>query len=161
MKELISNLLAMDLVHARGFWLLDTSFFVSCMEHKDREDRLLALPKIAMTSFNMEELVHIDRMLGHQARKNIREFLAKAKMTVITIDVHPGNWGQEKEFVKQADPMLLNKIHDPSDAVLLAAAIKTHSNVLTKDKHHLFTVVLENFIRQYDVKVFKELHDIA
>lgn len=160
MKELIADLLTLDLSHARNFLLLDTSFFVFCMEQKDREEKLLSLPMIAMTSFNLEELVHIDRNLSHITRKNIRDFIKAGKMTAISIDVHPGDWKSEKEFVRQADPLLLAKIADPSDAVLLAVAIKTHSSVLTKDKHHLFTVVLENFVKQYDIRVFKELHDV-
>lgn len=161
MIELISSLLTMDLAHARNLTLLDTSFFISCMEHHERMEMLLNVPLIAMTSFNAEELIHIERNLSHSTRKNIRHFLKEGKIVVVNVDAHPGDWKGERAFVELADPALLMHVHDPSDAVLIAAAIKTHSNVFTKDKHHLFTVELEEFVKQYDIKVFKELHDIA
>lgn len=161
MKELVDNLLTMNLAHARNLILLDTSFFVSCMEHHERMEMLLKVPFIAMTSFNAGELLHIERNLSHSTRKNIRDFLKEGKIVIVNIDVNPGDWKAERTFVELADPALLAHVHDPSDAVLIAAAIKTHSNVFTKDKHHLFTVELEEFVKQYDVKVFKELSDIA
>ena len=58
------------------------------------------------------------------------------------------------------DKELLIHCKDPSDCVLLAAAIKTNSVVITKDKHHLFNAKLENFIKKYDIKVYKELKDV-
>ena len=160
MKELLDNLLAMDLAHARNLVLLDTSFFVSSMEHHERMEMLLKVPFIAMTSFNAEELIHIERNLSHSTRKNIRAFLKEGKIVIVSIDAHPGDWKGERAFVELADPALLMHVHDPSDAVLIAAAIKTHSNVFTKDKHHLFTVELQEFVKHYDIKVLKELHDL-
>ncbi|MDI6738493.1 MAG: PIN domain-containing protein [Nanoarchaeota archaeon] len=161
MKELIANLLAMDLSHARNLVFLDTSFFISCMEHHERMEMLLKIPFIAMTSFNAEELLHIERNLSHSTRKNMRDFLKEGKIVIVNIGTHPGDWKAEREFVELADPALLAHVHDPSDAVLIAAAIRTHSNVFTKDKRHLFTVELEEFVKQYDIKVYKELFDIS
>lgn len=161
MKELISNLLTMDLAHARNLVLLDTSFFISCMEHHERMEMLLKIPFIAITSFNLDELMHLERNLAHPTRKNLREFLKNGKIVVVSIDVHPGDWKAEREFVELADPALLAHVHDPSDAVLISAAIRTHSNVFTKDKHHLFTVELEEFVKQYDIRIYKELFDIT
>jgi len=160
MRELIENILTIDLVHARNLVLLDTSFLIAMMEHRDKVERLLELPNIAMTSFNMEELMHVEKHLDPHTRKHLREFLKNGKIVIVKVDAHPGNWEGEKEFVNAADENLLKHIHDPSDAVLLAAAIKTHSSVLTKDKHHLFTVDLANFVQQYDIRVYKELRDI-
>ncbi|MDD4878080.1 MAG: hypothetical protein PHO02_03530 [Candidatus Nanoarchaeia archaeon] len=161
MKELIDNLLTMDLAHARNLVFLDTSFFVSCMEHHERMEMLLKVPFIAMTSFNAEEFLHIERNLSHSTRKNARDFIKAGKIVVVAVDAHPGDWKSERAFVELADPALLMHVHDPSDAVLIAAAIRTHSNVFTKDKHHLFTVELEEFAKQYDIKVYKELFDIS
>jgi hypothetical protein len=31
---------------------------------------------------------------------------------------------------------------------------------LTKDKHHLFTVQLENFVSKYGIKVYKEIKEL-
>ncbi len=160
MKELIENLLAMDMVHARNLVLLDTSFLIAMMEHREKTERLSELPGIAMTSFNMEELFHVEKHLDPHTKRHLREFLKNGKIVVVSINVHPGSWEEEKQFVNAADENLLKHVHDPSDAVLLAAAIKTHSSVLTKDKHHLFTVDLANFVQQYDIKVFKELHEL-
>lgn len=161
MKELVENILTLDLVHARNLVLLDTSFIISMMEHRDKIARLLEIKGIAMTSFNVEELIHVEKHLDPHTKHHLREFLKDGKIVIVKIDVHPGNWEEEKAFVNAADENLLKHIPDPSDAVLLAAAIKTHSSVLTKDKHHLFTVELENFVRQYDIRVFKELHDLC
>ncbi|MBU1854110.1 MAG: PIN domain-containing protein, partial [Nanoarchaeota archaeon] len=64
-----------------------------------------------------------------------------------------GNPAQEHSFVKSILPKLDTEEHDPSDAVMLAAAIKTDADVLTRDKHDIFNVRLENFLKEYDVKV--------
>ena len=80
-------------------------------------------------------------------------------MLVVDVPVHPGDAVGEKAFVNHVDPHLLNIIADPSDAVLIAAALRTGSPVLTKDKHHLFTTVLNNYLNDSGVRVFKEMKD--
>jgi predicted nucleic acid-binding protein len=67
--------------------------------------------------------------------------------------VHPGNWVEEHWFVSSVLPELDLVEHDPSDAVILAVAIQTHADVLTRDKHDMFNARLENFLKLYDVKV--------
>jgi uncharacterized Fe-S center protein len=69
--------------------------------------------------------------------------------------VSPGDTVAERSFVRSIEPDLLKHIADPSDAVLIAAAIKTRSVIYTKDKHHLFTTKLENYLNVYNIKVFK------
>jgi len=155
MKELIKNLKRVDLSNARGFVLLDTCFIISMLDHNSK------LPSnYATTSFNIEELMHVEHKLNHELKKKLRNFLKNEDLIIVDINVHPGDWEQEKSFVNSVDFELLKHIPDASDAVLLAVAIKTNSIVLTKDKHHLFTVELENFLNKYDLKVFKELKDI-
>ena len=65
--------------------------------------------------------------------------------------MHPGNQKQEHAFVKSILPELDRQEHDPSDAVILAAAIRAKADVLTRDKHHIFNVHMANFLD--DVKV--------
>jgi len=156
MKELLLKLKRADLTHARNLVLLDTCFIISMMEHKEKIGRLSSLP-IATTSFNIEELMHVEHSLHHEIRKRLRAFLKEGRLLVVDIDVSPGDWEAEKNFVDSVDEELLKAIPDASDAVLLAAAIKTRSIVLTKDKHHLFTVTLENFLNRYKLKVYKDM----
>lgn len=160
MKELIPKLKKSDLAHARNLVLLDTCFMIAMAEHDDKMKELLKIRNIAATSFNIKELLHAEKRLHHDIKKRLRDFLKSGKLLVVEIGVNPGQWDKEKEFVNEVDGKLLKAIRDPSDAVLLAAAIKTMSTVLTKDKHHLFTITLENFIAQYGIQVYKDMHDL-
>ena len=104
----------------------------------------------------MEELIHVDHRL-HQ-KHDIRKFLKTVDdFKIVDIPIHPDNGYYEKNFVRND---LLQKSKDISDAVLLETAIRTHSTILTKDKHHIFTVNLENFLNEYNIKVFKELKEM-
>ncbi|HIH31526.1 TPA: type II toxin-antitoxin system VapC family toxin [Candidatus Woesearchaeota archaeon] len=147
---------------AKDYVLLDTCFFIHTFEHqKDHALRdLVAARDVAMTSFNVDEFLFKEHVVDERVREYARKFLKNNPITIIDIDVHPGNRFQEQEFVKSIDPGLLKEVPDASDAVLIAAAIKTRSTVLTKDKHHLFTTKLENYLNKYEIKVFKEYHDI-
>ena len=113
-----------------------------------------------MTTFNVEEFLFKEHVVDERVREYARKFLKTNPITLITIDVHPGNRESEKNFVNSIDAGLLSEIPDASDAVLMAVAIKTDSTILTKDKHHLFTVKLENYIHKYNLEVYKEFRDI-
>ncbi|MBD3163994.1 hypothetical protein GF323_02240 [Candidatus Woesearchaeota archaeon] len=76
------------------------------------------------------------------------------------IGVEPGDRQKEENYVDSIDGEVLRHCKDPSDCVLLATAIKTKSAVLTKDKHHLFNAELENFVKKYNTRVYKELKDV-
>ncbi len=155
MKELLKNLNHIDINKTKNVILLDTCFIISMLEHNEK------LPEdSATTSFNIEELMHVEHKLNHSIRKRLRKFLKDSNLPIIDINAHPGNIEQEKSFVSSIDQRLLQHIPDKSDAVLLAVAVKTKSTVLTKDKHHLFTVELENFLNEHDLKVYKELKDV-
>ena len=80
-------------------------------------------------------------------------FHHKSNLFIIDIPVHPGNWEDEHRFVSSILPELDLVEHDPSDAVILAAAIKTHADILTRDKHDMFNVRLENFLNKYNINV--------
>lgn len=154
MQELFETQKHISLSEAHKLVLIDTCFFLDEVIHH-HEDELIGL---AITSFNCEELVHVSKHLPGHLKKAVRKFLSEKTITIVDIPVHPGDWTKEKEFVNKIDNKLLEVIRDPSDAVLLAAALKTRSIVLTKDKHHLFTVALENHLNNYGLYVFKDMH---
>ncbi|MBL7101089.1 MAG: PIN domain-containing protein [Nanoarchaeota archaeon] len=156
MKELLKDIKKISLEDAKNLILLDTCFVIDILKHHKHLDEFKD-KNIAITSFNLEELLYIEHKLGHETKKMIRNFLKHSKFCILEIPVHPGNREEEREFVKSTDENLLKKVHDPSDAVLVAAAIKTNSIVLTKDKHHIFTVELEEFLKKYHLKVYKTL----
>lgn len=159
MKELFENYERISLNNANNLVLIDTCAFIYIMEHHEKIKRLSQLQDMAMTSFNIEELLHIEHRLSH-LKHTIRDFLKNKKFPIIDINVSPGNMEAEKKFVSEIDNELLELCPDPSDSVLLAVAVKTKSSILTKDKHHIFTTTLENFISKYGIKIYKEIKDI-
>ena len=157
MKELLQKIKTINLEEARDLILLDTCFVINLLEHHKHLDKLKD-KNLGMTSFNVEELLHVEHRLKSEDKRMIRNFLKHPKFCIIEVPVHPGNREEEVKFVKSVDENLLKEIHDPSDAVLIAAAIRTKSIVLTKDKHYLFTVVLEDFLEKYSIQVHKDLN---
>jgi predicted nucleic acid-binding protein len=156
MKELLQNIKRISMEDAKGLILLDTCFIIDVLKHhkhlNDLKDK-----KLGVTSFNIEELLHIERKLNHETKKTIRTFLKHPNFYIIDTPVHPGDKEEERRFVNSTDKDLLKRVHDPSDGVLIAVAIKTKSVVITKDKHHLFTITLEEFLKKYNLKVYKDL----
>lgn len=160
MKELLQNIKKIKLEEAKNLILLDTCFVINILEHHKHLDKLKD-KSLGMTSFNVEELLHVEHRLKRGDKKVIRNFLKHPKFCIVDLPVHPGDKEGETNFVKSVDEDLLKEVHDPSDAVLIAVAIKTKSTVLTKDKHHLFTIVLEEFLKRYDIKVYKDLNFLS
>lgn len=157
MKELLQSIKRIRLEEAKGLILFDTCFVINILEHHKHLDKIKD-KNLGMTSFNVEELLHVEHRLKNEDKRMIRHFLKHPNFCIVDIPVHPGNKEEEKKFVGLVDKDLLKNVHDPSDAVLIATAIKTKSIVLTKDKHHLFTCVLENFLKKYSLKVYKDLN---
>ncbi|HEY9706462.1 MAG TPA: PIN domain-containing protein [Allocoleopsis sp.] len=162
MKEIFEQLPRINLEDAKDLVLIDTCFFIHTFEHqKDHKlSELIEKYNVAMTTFNAEEFLLKDKVVDERVREYARKLLKKHPITLVNINVHPGDRDGEKRFVNSIDPTLLAQVPDASDAVLIAVAIKTHSTVLTKDKHHLFTVKLENYLKKYNIEVHKEYHDI-
>ena len=152
MKELFESLKHVDNVD--GYVFLDTCFIFDLL---DRGLDLKNGYNYAVSSFTVEELLKVGR---HKDKIQLRKLLKSFPFVVVNIDVHIGDWVSEKKFVNSIDKDLLKYVADPSDAVLMAVAIKNNSIVLTKDKHHLFTVMLENFLKKYNLKVLKEIKDL-
>ncbi|MAG78664.1 hypothetical protein CL616_04850 [archaeon] len=154
MKEIFESKKKVSWREASNLVLLDTCFIIDCVMRRKK----IKLDNIGITSFNAEELIHVERRL--KGKRAMRNFLRDTNFTLVEVPVSPGSWMQEKEFVQSVNHGLLQNIADASDAVLIAAAIQTKSDVLTKDKHHLFTTKLENFLYDYGIRVFKELKDV-
>ncbi len=164
MREIFEKLphITIDDGNAKGYVLLDTCFFIHTFEHQKEHQLkdLVAAKSVGMTSFNVEEFLYKEHVVDERVREYARKFLKTHPITIIDINVHPGNLIQEREFIRTADPEILKDVPDASDAVLIAVAIKTRSTVLTKDKHHLFTTKLENYLNKHGIAVHKEFHDI-
>ena len=156
MKELFEKFEKVG-VEKKGLVFLDTCFVFDLL---NREKDLVKGYPYALCSFNVEELLFVGHKL-HKMKARLRRFLKSHEFLVVDVPVHPGDRDGEKAFVDSVDKELLKHIADPSDAVLLAVAVQTNSTVLTKDKHHLFTVELVNYLRGKDVRVFKEMKDLS
>jgi predicted nucleic acid-binding protein len=155
MKELFNRLPRISL-EDRCDYLIDTCFFAWVFEHqKEHQLKELCLNKIcAMTSFNAEETAHISHRIDNKTRELERRFLKTTNdLHVLKVPVHPGNRDDELRFVSTIVPDLICAEHDPSDAVILAAAVKTGANILTRDKHDLFNVKMENCVRKHRILV--------
>jgi predicted nucleic acid-binding protein len=155
MKDLFENLPKLTL-QDKVDYLIDTCFFIWIFEHHKEKDfmKFLQTNKCAVTSFNVEELIHVEHRLHDNIKVATRKFFHKVEnLFVLEVPVHPGNPGQEHAFVKLILPAIDETEHDPSDAVMVAAAVKVGANVLTRDKHDIFNTRLENFLQDYDIKV--------
>ena len=163
MKEIFESLPRKSIDDVRDHILLDTCFFIHTFEHQKEHHlkELIGKFNVAMTSFNAEEFLLKEHSVDERVREYARKFLKhNPSISIVYIDVHPGDRFTEKTYVNSIDADLLAEIPDASDAVLIATAIKTNSKVLTKDKHHLFTVQLENYIKKYNLEVYKEYSDL-
>jgi len=156
MKELFDKFPKMNLEQAKDLILIDTCFFISVFEHPEHIKQFSNLKNKAMTSFNVKELIKVDHKLK-KIKHTIRKFLENNEFPIINIGVQPGNRQKEEEFINTIEPDLLKYCKDPSDAVLLAVAIKSNSNILTKDKHHIFNAIMENFANNHHINIYKEL----
>lgn len=143
-----------------GGLLLDTCFIIWMAEHH-RLRELLTRP-IVTTSFNLEELEYVSKHLPDKVREELRHFFKEHhELLILDVAVSPGDRQGEHDFVNRHAPELIPLVPDPSDAVLAAVALVTKSDVLTKDKHHLFTTQLENLFNQRSVHVWKEWKDAS
>ncbi|MCF7871418.1 hypothetical protein K9L97_00105 [Candidatus Woesearchaeota archaeon] len=139
--------------------LLDTCFIIyELKQGKEKKlENFLKNHEAYITSFNAEELEKITKHkpeIHHALKKLLESDLLK----ITNIDVKPGQRQKEKEYVQKTEPCLLKIVKDPSDAVLVAAAIKSTSDVLTRDKHHIFKDIVENKLNKYNIKIYNDIH---
>ncbi|MFH1915937.1 MAG: hypothetical protein ABIJ21_01615 [Nanoarchaeota archaeon] len=166
MKELFANLphvQPQDLRLREQTILLDTCFLVHALQNRKEKDliRLMEQYPVGLTSFNVDELDHIRHKIDEHVREALRKLLHHNQdLIIVGIPVHPGNRRLEEDYIRTIDPVLFSDVPDPSDAVLMAVAIQTLSSVLTRDKHHLFTTKLQNYIQKYGIAVYKDFHEV-
>ena len=132
-------------------WLLDTCFLYYIFEHQKEHEliKFCVANKVAITSFTVEELLFHMRDVKHIVRERLRHLLKEsALLQIVEIPVHPGDFEKEIGFVVGVDEKLVHIIPDHSDAVIAAVAVKLHANILTRDKHHLFTAVLSDYFQE-------------
>ncbi|MGM5481381.1 MAG: PIN domain-containing protein [Nanobdellota archaeon] len=153
MKELFDSL---PITAQSVDYLLDTCFLFYILEHR-QEKRLIRFcgdNNVALSTFTIEEFVHHHHHMSHEVKTRIRHLLNNGlSLSVVDVPVSPGDPAGERSFVSSVDDRLLSLIPDPSDAVLFAVAIRHHANLITRDKHHLFTTVLENYSHDLGLSV--------
>ncbi|HME86855.1 MAG TPA: PIN domain-containing protein [Candidatus Nanoarchaeia archaeon] len=137
--------------------LIDTCAIIDLFEN-NREDELLK-PGIAVCSFNADELIFIEHRhsMNTHLRHAIKKFFQEQTVAVVSVPVSPGNRKEEQQYVASVDAELLRLIPDPSDAVLAACALSCNADIVTKDRHHLYTARLENLFNKNKIAVFKRL----
>lgn len=151
MKELIVSLPTA----LRVDYLIDTCFLIHAFEggHSKQMLEFCSSKKVGMSSFNLEELDHVSHRLKGTEDHHIREFLKSGKLFRIDVPVHPGDREGEMSFVEAYDHEILRRVPDPSDAVLLVLALKMGANILSRDRHHVFTALAENYSEAKGIEI--------
>lgn len=152
MKELFDRLPRWDL---QADYVLDTCFLFYVFD-KQLEHKLVKFCQdsiVAITSFTVQELIHHKKDASKLFKERFRHIVSDLRLYVIQMDVHPGEVVSEREFVNDFDPAILHLVRDPSDAVSLVVALQHGANIITRDKHHLFTTALENYLNEKGLRV--------
>ena len=140
-------------------YLVDTCFIYYIFEKHEKEFiEFCKHNSVGFTSFNVEETLFHSHDVGSHFKIRFRHAIkAGLFLNVVDVDVKPGNPYAEKIFVQSLDARLINLIPDPSDAVLAAVAKSISANILTRDKHHLFTQALSNYFGESGLQVLNKL----
>jgi len=154
MKEIIEHMKKKEKVD----YLLDTCFLVNLFmsNHANKLIGFCNTHDVGISSFNLEEFEHIHHKFSGNENHHLRHFLKLNIVSCVTVDVSPGDHDSEKRFVSSFDPEILNVIPDASDAVLFVQALKIGADILTKDRHHIFTAAANNYLERYSISVFNE-----
>jgi PIN domain nuclease of toxin-antitoxin system len=162
MKELFDHFQTASFPIEQGV-LLDTCFLFYMAEHQKLSliDELAKKRQVLISSFNADEVGLKSHQVAEPIKERLRHWLKQENnIQILPVNVHPGQWLQEQEFVKSVNPGILARMHDASDAVLFAQAYQNKCDILTKDKHHIFTTILENFAQQAGIRIEKDIHDL-
>ena len=130
--------------------------------HSFRHDKINQLSefcrnnKVGMSSFNLDELEHIHHNFPGHVNHHIRAFLKDKMICKAQLNVTPGDRESEAGYVNGFDDNILKIIPDASDAVLFVQAIRMQADILTKDRHHIFTAAAENYSHLYNINVLNE-----
>ncbi|MBT5022459.1 PIN domain-containing protein [Candidatus Woesearchaeota archaeon] len=155
MKELIETLEVVKRVD----YMLDTCFLIYMIKKGKVKDlvKFCESNSVGMSSFNLAEIEHVHHKLDGTFNHRLRDFFKKKLISVVDVSVSPGDRNGEKDYVQSFDSKILGLVPDPSDAVLFVQALQTKANVLTRDRHHIFKAVAENYSKEYGVEVLNEL----
>lgn len=155
------ELIGVDEAKNQKSFILDTCFIIYEIEHGN-SSRLRDFCKnnlLIISSFNFQELEKVETRI-HGMKSRVHNFLKNNKIKRLDVNVSPGNRDSEINFSDEVDKNILKIVKDPSDAVLVACGILTRSDILTRDKHHLFTIELENFIKNYNISILNNFHSL-
>ncbi|MFT4326671.1 MAG: type II toxin-antitoxin system VapC family toxin [Candidatus Woesearchaeota archaeon] len=158
MKDILKNAPILQLSDKVDF-LFDTCFLVWVFKHKQEKKLSQFLEKhtCAITSFTLEEFTHIH--IPTKILQDAKKFFKTHTIPILEVAPHIGEWENEKQFVTEIMPELAKEEHDLSDAVLLAAAIRTNASVLTRDKHDIFNAHIEKFLDFSKTKIYNTFID--
>lgn len=147
MKELFNSLPKVKTAD----WLLDTCFVYYIFENQ-KEKELIDFcnnNSVAISSFTIKEILYHSHDVNHMVRNRLRHLIKNnVLLGVIDVPVFPGEIDEEIGYVMGVDEKLIHLIPDHSDAVIAALAVRIHANIITRDKHHLFTIVLEDYFKE-------------
>lgn len=137
--------------------LYDTCAIINLFEN-NKEDELLN-EDVAVCSFNRDELIKLEHRhkINEHLRHRMKKFFNENKVKIIEVPVSPGQRDEERAYVNLISKEIAQEIPDPSDAVLAACALQNKADIITKDRHHLYTAKLENLFSRYGIKVEKRL----
>ncbi len=155
MKELLQHLPLLK-ENAQPDYVVDTCFLYWVFQkgHVKTLKEFCDKHIVLLSSFNAEEFIYHSHDVSNDIRVEFRKEVKDGlRLFFEEVPVHPGNPDEEKEFVHSFDEELLKIIPDPSDAVLAVIASKHKANILTRDKHHLFTTTLENYFSKQGIQV--------
>jgi len=155
MQEIVDSLDKKERVD----YLLDTCFVLYNLE-KGHAKNLISFCKansVGMSSFNLSELVHVHHHLKGTSNHHLRDFLKQKVVCCVPVSVNPGDRAGEREYVSAFDEKLLHIVPDASDAVLFVQALRVGANVLTRDRHHVFTAAAENYAHSHNIEVLNEI----
>lgn len=156
MKELFNQLEKWTL---QVDFFIDTCFLYYIFDNQLEKEFVSFCDKyiVALSSFTIEEVLFHRHDVSHVFRERFRHEVSEGlRLYRVDTPVHPGERERERSFVAEFDKALLQLIPDPSDAVLLVVALEHKANVLTRDKHHLFTTKLENFLIDQGISVYNK-----
>ena len=160
MKELFETLLETTNPQI----LVDTCFLYWVFEHQHEKQfrDLCTTHLVALSTFNIEEFLYHAHHVNEHVRSRLRKELKDNQLRLYKLiqDVHPGNPQEEYDYIKRNQPDLLELIPDNSDSILVIAGIQTKAHILTKDKHHLFTAQLNNYLLEKGIQIYKNIYDI-
>lgn len=158
MKELLEILPKYD--SGPVDFVVDTCFLYYLFSHQHEKAFIETCNEyvVVLTSFNAEEFLFHSHDVPHEVRERFRHAVKHGlRLFFHNIPIKPGDSAGEKEFVASYDEHILQIVPDPSDAVLLVAALRLKADILTRDKHHLFTTKLENYVYDKGLQVLNNL----